>query len=154
MCIFRISNLINERPLCLSAEPGMVLCANDLLHGFSNNPLEHTVIPETNLTKRYSSIQDSLKIWWKIFNDNLLKSISNMEKWKTVKDNLQTNDVVLLLDQPNKLGSYKLGKVIKTYPDRRNLVRTVKVEYISPMGQKIQVERSTKSLMKLFNELQ
>ena len=149
----RISNLINERPLCLSTEPGMVLCANDLLHGFSNNPLEHTVIPETNLTKRYSSIQDSLKIWWKIFHDNLLKSISNMEKWKSAEENLQTNDVVLLLDQPNKVGSYKLGKVIETYPDRRNLVRTVKVEYISPMGQKIQVERSTRTLMKLLNDL-
>ena len=46
-------------------------------------------------------------------------------KWLFPKLNVQVNDVVLIMDQGTPRGSWLLGRVIETYPDKNGYVRNV-----------------------------
>ena len=149
----RISAIINERPLIKVPEPGNTICANDLLFGHNNNLTNQTGAQETNLTKRSSAIQENLKTWWSIYHANFEKVSTSLPKWKNAEDNLEVNDIVLLLDSPNKVGSFKIGRVVQTYPDAHGLVRTVLVEYrTSQQNRMIRVKRQCRTLSKLTHQ--
>ena len=67
-------------------------------------------------------------MWWKIYHENFQKTAASVTKWRFPEENLQVNDIVLLLDSPNKVGAYKTGKIGQVYPDSRGMVNKVKVE--------------------------
>ena len=146
----RISSILNERPLIRIPEPGGTLCANMLLFGHNDNTPNQAGPQETSLTKRSRAIQENLELWWKIYHENFQKTAASITKWKTPEENLQVNDIVLLLDSPNKVGSYKTGKIVQVYPDSRGLVRKVKVEYkTSAQNRLTQVVRQCRTLSRL-----
>ena len=146
----RISSILNERPLIRIPEPGGTLCANMLLFGHNDNTPNQTGPQETSLTKRSRAVQENLELWWKIYHENFQKTAASITKWKTPEENLQVNDIVLLLDSPNKVGSYKTGKIVQVYPDSRGLVRKVKVEYkTSAQNRLTQVVRQCRTLSRL-----
>ena len=95
----------------------MVLTPNDLLYGHNNTMLDHESPQETVLTKRTSAIQESLNSWWKIYRDSYMLSAAKLEKWKTVEENLEVGDICLMLDSPNKVGSFQIAKVTEVHPD-------------------------------------
>ena len=146
----RISSILNERPLVVGSEPGGTICANNLLFGHNGNIPSHSGPQETSLTKRSKAIQENLLLWWTIFHANFERNAAKITKWKNAEDNLKVNDIVLLLDSPNKVGSYKTGRVVQVYPDSSNLVRKVKVEYKAPSQNRLtQVIRQCRTLSKL-----
>ena len=149
----RISAIINERSLIKVPEPGNTISANDLLFGHNNNLTNQAGAQETNLTKRSSAIQENLKIWWSIYHANFEKVSASLPKWKNAEDNLEVNDIVLLLDSPNKVGSFKIGRVVQTYPDAHGLVRTVLVEYrTSQQNRMTRVKRQCRTLSRLTHQ--
>ena len=146
----RISAVINERPLATTPEPGGTICANNLLYGHNNNVPHQSGLQQSSLTKRSSAVQENLQMWWNIYHSNFEKIASSITKWKTAEENIQVNDIVLLLDSPNKVGSYKTGKVVQVFPDNNGLVRKVKVEYkTSNQNRLTQVIRQCRTLSKL-----
>ena len=78
---------------------------------------------------------------------------ANLEKWKQTKDNLQNGDIVLMLDSPNKIGSYQTAKVIQTYPDERGIVRKVKVSHTTPTGVQNEIDGPSAKLSKLTTQV-
>ena len=105
------------------------------------------------MTKRSSAIKENLKTWWSIYHANFEKVSTSLPKWKNAEDNLEVNDIVLLLDSPNKVGSFKIGRVVQTYPDAHGLVRTVLVEYrTSQQNRMIRVKRQCRTLSKLTHQ--
>ena len=50
-------------------------------------------------------------------------------KWKKGQKNLKVGDVVQMCYSGNVKDNYRLAKVVEVFPDRRNLVRTVRVAY-------------------------
>jgi len=57
-----------------------------------------------------------------------------------------------MLDSPNKIGSFRLAKVTKTFPDERGIVRRVEVQYSLASGQKHKVFRHTNILARIQSE--
>ena len=51
-------------------------------------------------------------------------------KWKKEQKNLKVGDVVQMCYSGNVKDNYRLAKLVEVFPDRRNLVRTVRVKYI------------------------
>lgn len=149
----RISSIVNERPLVIGGEPGMVLTPNDLLYGHNNTMLDHESPQETVLTKRTSAIQESLNSWWKIYRDSYMLSAAKLEKWKTVEENLEVGDICLMLDSPNKVGSFQIAKVTEVHPDERGLVRKVTVKHTTPSGLQSEVKRPSHKLSKLTTQI-
>jgi len=145
----RASFQVNQRPIVLAAEPGTSLCSNSVIHGFNPPILEPSTIPETNLTRRNAAVEESLKTFWKIYSADFSKKASNLPKWKHQEENLAVGDIVLLLDSPTKVGSYRLGEVIQVHPDSRGLVRTVTLEVVTPTGRFNKMQRSVHSLSKM-----
>ena len=149
----KISSIINERPLICVPEPGNTICANDLLYGHNGNVPLFIGPQESSLTKRSQAIQQNLQTWWSIYHSHFLKVSSSILKWKEVADNLEVNDIVLLLDSPNKVGSYKVGRIVQVYPDGNGLVRNVQVEYrTSQQNRLVKVDRHCRTLTKLTHQ--
>lgn len=148
----RIAAIINERPLIALSELGSTLCPNDLLYGHNNKPVDHDGPAESRLTIRHQEIQDTLKLWWKQYHADFNKSCKNLNKWKKAKKNIAVGDICLMLDSPNKIGSFRLAKVTKTFPDERGIVRRVEVQYSLASGQKHKVFRHTNILARIQSE--
>jgi hypothetical protein len=145
----RASYMVNQRPVVLAAEPGTSLCSNSVIHGFNPPVLEPSTVPETNLTRRNAAVEESLKTFWEIYSADFSKKATMLPKWRHQEENLRVGDIVLLLDSPTKVGSYRLGEVIEVHPDNRGLVRTVTLEVITPTGRFNRMQRSVHTLSKM-----
>jgi len=149
----RLSAIVNERPLVLNAECGTTIKANQLLFGYNWEVGEDAPRQETNLNKRSSVVEENLNLWWKTYNDVMLKNTNKILKWKSIEENLEVNDVVMMLDSPNRVGSYRLGKIIEIFPDQQGLVRKVQVEYTTTSGRRMNVLRHVKSLCLMSSQV-
>ena len=49
-------------------------------------------------------------------------------KWSSVHQNFALGDIVILVDETTPRNKWPLGRVIKTFPDAKNLVRSVLVK--------------------------
>ena len=86
-------------------------------------------------------------------NANFEKVSASLPKWENAEDNLEVNDIVLLLDSLNKVGSFKIVIVVQTYPDVQGLVRTVSVEYrTSQQNRMIRVKCQYRTLSRLTHQ--
>ena len=147
----KISALINSRPIVMGGEPDVVLTPNDLLYGHNHDVPHQDYLQESNLLTRSRTVQENLRLWWRIWADQQQLTAGNLPKWKHEEENLQVGDTVLLLDSPTKVGSFTIGKVTETHPDQNGLVRKVTVEHITATGQKTQVKRPSMGLSKLIS---
>ena len=147
----RISATVNSRPIVMGGEPNVTLTPNDLMYGHNHDVPHQDVPQENNLLKRAKTIQENLTAWWRAWADEQQLQAGNLPKWRQGDQNLQVGDTVMLLDSPNKVGSYILGNVVETHPDQNNRVRKVTVEHITPTGQKTQVKRPSRGLSKLIS---
>ena len=86
-------------------------------------------------------------------NANFEKVSASLPKWENAEDNLEVNDIVLLLDSLNKVGSFKIVIVVHTYPDVQGLVRTVSFEYrTSQQNRMIRVKCQCWTLSRLTHQ--
>ena len=84
---------------------------------------------ESRLTRCNKFIQQLEKTWWEIWYSQVWDTLFPRSTWKEPKDNLEVGDICLKgwSSQLGK-GRYVLWRVVQTYPDENNLVRTVDVE--------------------------
>ena len=67
-----------------------------------------------------------------------LPAIVLRRKWFSEKQNITVGDSVYLVDEPFSKDSGRLGKVVQTYPDDKEVVRSVRLrvrnsELVQPM---------------------
>ena len=133
-----ISFTVNCRPLGLAPVSGdsqqednlSPLTPNMLLLGRTNDdglPLDYK--SDDRFTTRLGYVSEVYGCWWSKWIKTVLPTLMPVRRWKFRKPNLSKGDVVMMLYSGNLRNDYRLAKVIKTYPDVKKLVRTVKVSY-------------------------
>ena len=76
--------------------------------------------------RRWKHVQYLADQFWRKWSREYLKTIIARQKW--FKTNFQKDDVVLLVDDSIPRSQWRLGKVIKLFPDQQGLVRQVVVK--------------------------
>ena len=80
-------------------------------------------------TERIAYVQNVEKIWWQNWIKECLPTLLPARKWKIKSKNLNVGDVVLLSSPTAHKSEYILAKVTEVFPDKKNLIRTVKIKY-------------------------
>ena len=130
--IAKVEAILNSRPLvpiiqdASSKEPltpnRLLLLRNcpNLLPGQFRNE-------ECYTRRRWAQVQHLSNQFWKRWLNEFLPNLQQRQKWFQPSKNLEVDDVVLLVDDLQQRSKWALGRVVKTLPDRRGLVRTVHV---------------------------
>ena len=133
MHTLEIESIINSRPLTdVPLEPNEIssLTPNHLLrvnHEVALSPFQ-TGEDDCYSRQRFCVVQFTADEFWKRWIVEYPRTILTRSKWHEKKRNFLPDDVVLLLDTPSLWGQWLLGKVIKTFLDRHDNVRTVLVK--------------------------
>ena len=134
----KIAHSVNSRPLGISntsqdSQQNDFLCPitpNQLLLGKTDDtapPLEYA--EDDRLTARLAYISNVYKSWWDAWHRQVLPTLVPCRKWRKKDRNLEVGDIVHMYYSGSIKDDYRLARVIETYPDKNQLVRTVKVSY-------------------------
>ena len=80
---------------------------------------------DNNVRRRWRQIQYLSDLFGKRWVPEYLTVLQDRLKWLFPKRNVQVNDVVLIVDRGAPRGSWLLGRMIETYPDKNGCVRNV-----------------------------
>ena len=61
--------------------------------------------------------------------EEVLPKLIPCRKWAARSRNLSVGDIVMMVYPGSMVDDYRLCKVTKVYPDKKNIVRTVQVSY-------------------------
>ena len=127
-----VEYIVNGRPLTpVSDDPKDLkpLSPNDLLQlGVGLRASPGTFRKEDMYGRRWRHVQYLADQFWKRWVKEYLPTLQLRQKWLETKRNLQTNDVVLVMDDSLPRNSWPLGRVVKTFPGKDGLVRSVEVK--------------------------
>lgn len=124
--------ILNGRPLTVvnseASEP-LALTPNDLLmqNSVSLPPGEFDS-KDLYSKKRWRQVQQLANVFWNRFKNEYMSLLQTRQKWFHIKDNLKINDIVLINNSNITRNNWPMGRVIKLYPDKDNVVRKVDVK--------------------------
>ena len=148
-----IESILNSRPIGELLEDGSALTPNHLLlagRATVDAPCPPEV-QESKITKRYVYQQRLVDQFWKKWYRAAFHHLIPSYKWQSRVQNFQPEDIVLVYKEGLARGTYKLGKVIETFPDRENIVRRAIIEYMSGQTRRT-FERSQNDLVLLVGK--
>ena len=152
----QISHSINCRPLGLSRtscdsqqeDEFIPITPNHLLLGRSGEDAPAMDFDESSSSMvRLAYVSQVHEVWWRLWIKQVLPTLIPIRKWKKISRNIRVNDVCLLHYPGNLRNDYRLVRVCQTYPDKKNLVRTVKVAYRKKDKQENPMEYKKKPLV-------
>ncbi|XP_025992254.2 uncharacterized protein LOC105204996 [Solenopsis invicta] len=130
--LVQIEACLNSRPISpLSSDP------SDLLpltpgHFLIGGPL--TSLPEVDLSHikinrldRWEAIQRAVQDFWQRWAAEYVANLQNRVKWRTTRENIKIDDLVLLQDDNLPSLKWKTGRVIDTHAGKDGLIRIVTV---------------------------
>lgn len=124
--------LINSRPLGYpSNDPNdpQPLTPNHIIFGLATASVPQGPYRETrNLCKRYEFVQMLVNHFWKPFVREYLPTLMKRAKRRSKTRQLQTGDVVLLVDYSSPRGKWEIGRISKVFPGQDGVVRNVQVK--------------------------
>ena len=82
---------------------------------------------EVYARQRFKQVQLLADDFWKRWTREYLTTLQQRQKWLRIKNNLQKEDIVLLVDDNQPRGTWSIARVMDTFPDKRGLVREVTV---------------------------
>ena len=128
----RVAIIVNNRPIAVrnfTEEDLHAITPNDLLLGRTRNSVPGARYGNNDcLTRRQEVIEELERTWWNQWIIQALPQLVPYKRWKTEHRSLQPRDIVLVLyDKKVGTGDYRLGRIIKTFPDAHGNVRTVVV---------------------------
>lgn len=77
--------------------------------------------------RRWKQIQYLTDIFWKRWCKEYLTQLQERQRWFSTGRNFAVGDIVMIVDETSPRNSWPLGRVVETFPDRKGLVRQVKV---------------------------
>ena len=128
-----VESIINSRPLTpisFVEDFDRPLTPNDLL---VLNP-DCGLPPMTNnvsgafFPQRWRQVQHFSDLFWKRWVREYLPSLAPRQKWNDRRPNVCEGDVVILKGEDVPRSQWPLGKVVKTFPDSKGMVRSVLVK--------------------------
>lgn len=127
------ANIMNERPLGqMPSEDSTInlLTPNCLLLGRSlANSMGHTASSVDSVNTRAELVSQVCDRFWKHWMELFAPTMVAQAKWRKTKRNAEVGDIVLVSDSNALRSEYHLAEVVKTYPDKRGLVRRADVRY-------------------------
>lgn len=76
--------------------------------------------------RRWKQAQYIADLFWKRWSKEYLATLQERQKWNTTQ--LTEGDIVLIADATALRNSWQIGKVIKTFPDKADRVRSVRIK--------------------------
>ncbi|XP_061163684.1 uncharacterized protein LOC133172867 [Saccostrea echinata] len=131
MC--EIEYTVNDRPITKNTDQHCdlePLTPNHLLLMKRKPNLPPGVFDKTDVyhRRRWRQIQYMANLFWHRWVCEYLPLLQERRKWHNIKRNFQIGDVVLVVDSKAARNSWPMGVVHETIPDRKGLVRQVKVK--------------------------
>lgn len=123
----QIEACLNSRPLCTLTEnpddtyltPGHFLIGGSMLSRPQTDP-DHM-----SLTIRWQLIQAINKQFWKKWSTEYLQQLQSRTKWRTTKENLKLDDVVIIKEDNIPPGKWAMARVQALHPGPDGCVRVV-----------------------------
>ncbi|XP_077974180.1 uncharacterized protein LOC120329794 [Styela clava] len=78
--------------------------------------------------KRWKQVQYLADIFWQRWRKEYLPLLQQRKKWNKPQRNMCANDIVLIVDHNLPRNTWLLGRVIKTFPGKEGIVRSVSVQ--------------------------
>lgn len=127
-----VEAILNDRPITkLSGDPNDLeaLTPNHLLTMKRKPVLPPGLFEKTDLyiKRRWRQVQYISDLFWKRWIREYLPLLQERQRWSKERRCLVPGDIVLVADATAPRGSWLLGRVLETYPDRKGLVRSVRV---------------------------
>ncbi|XP_025754388.1 uncharacterized protein LOC106097728 isoform X2 [Oreochromis niloticus] len=128
-----VTAIVNARPLtAVSADPDnpVILTPAMLLTQKVATPsIPPGQFGNSDLFKaQWRRVQYLADVFWRRWKKEYISGLQDRRKWKTVKPNLQTGDVVLLRETLEHRNNWPLGLITKTFPSEDGLVRKIEVK--------------------------
>lgn len=129
----QIEACLNSRPLTpLSSDPDEldVLTPGHFLVGgpLTALPSEPLVdIPE-NRVKLYLRREKVMQLFWKRWSKEYLNTLQQRSKWRTMKDELKINDLVLLIEENTPPLTWRKGRIQELHKGKDGLCRVATVK--------------------------
>ncbi|XP_076852605.1 uncharacterized protein LOC143506910 [Brachyhypopomus gauderio] len=141
-----VEAIINDRPLTAASDDSNdleVLTPNHLLLMKRQPALPPGIFSRDDLysRRRWRQIQYMATLFWSRWTQEYLPLLQERQKWNTRKRNLTPGDLVLIVDNSAPRNAWLTGRIRKTYPDSRGVVRRVQVQTKSTL-----LERPTNKL--------
>ncbi|KAL7840982.1 hypothetical protein SRHO_G00246730 [Serrasalmus rhombeus] len=121
-----VEAIINDRPITkLSEDPNDLepLTPNHLLTMKRKPVLPPGLFDRTDMygKRRWRQVQYISDLFWKRWITEYLPLLQERQKWTKKKRNLVPGDIVLVADTTAPRNSWVLGRVLKTFPDKKGL---------------------------------
>lgn len=128
-----VESILNDRPITtVSADPNDLepLTPNHLLQLKTKPLLPPGLFCKDDLytRKRWRQVQYLADLFWQRWAKEYLPLMQQRQKWVNTRRNLQPNDIVVIVDETAPRNSWPLGRVVKTLPGPKGLVRSVLVQ--------------------------
>lgn len=130
--VVQIEACLNSRPLCTLPTGPEEIGVLTPGHFLTGEPL--TAVPDVDYTDinpnrltRWCQIQQMLQKYWQVWSTEYINSLQKRYKWKEESDNLKINDIVLVKEENMMPLHWKLGRVVRVFPDEYQKVRTVEL---------------------------
>ena len=123
--------IVNDRPLWSPSEDpeAQPLTPSELLLLRSNAALPMGLFSKEDSYARswWKQANYLVNVFWKRWIKEYLPLLQTRSKWYRPRVNLQTGDVVLVVDENASRGQWPLGRVTAVYPDSKGVVRAVDI---------------------------
>lgn len=128
-----VEAILNSRPLTKSStDPNDLeaLTPNHLLLLKAQPSLPPGLFQKEDLyaVRRWKQVQYMSNLFWKRWTKEYLPQLQEHQKWTRVKRNFIPGDIVLIVDDSALRNSWIMGRVTEAVPDKRGLVRQVKIK--------------------------
>ena len=148
-----IESIINSRPLTyVSTSSGEVepLTPNHLLYlrgGVRPIPGEYSD-SDTLSRRRWRHVQYLAQQFWSRWKQEYLLSLQSRQKWRREVRNLESGDIVLLIDKNVQRAQWQMGRIERVFPSRDGLVRKALVKtsvstYLRPIHNMVLITSET-----------
>ncbi|XP_055307836.1 uncharacterized protein LOC129571970 [Sitodiplosis mosellana] len=131
--LIQIEACLNSRPLCpLSEHPDDLeaLTPGHFLIGQALTTLPHPSVEHIPMSRlsRYQALQRMTQTFWVCWSHEYLVKLQQRPKWKKPHANLGVGQLVIIKEDNIPPTKWVLGRILKTYPGKDQLVRCAEVK--------------------------
>lgn len=125
--------ILNSRPITRASDD-----ANDLEALTPNHvllfkskphlPPGHFCKDDLYIKRRWRQVQFLSDLFWKRWVREYLPLLQERQKWMRPKRSFSIDDIVVIMDPVAPRGSWLMGRILQTYPDKKGFVRSVQLK--------------------------
>ncbi|GBN84452.1 hypothetical protein AVEN_34471-1 [Araneus ventricosus] len=147
--LIQIERLLNSRPITPHSSEVEILTPGHFLIGRPITAITEALITELddNRLNRWQLLTKKVQTIWKHCSKNYLNNLQQRHRWLFEKNNLKIGDMVLIKEDNIPVSNWPLGRIVKLYPGKDNIIRVVDIKTKSAI-----FKRSVSRLWVLPNE--